>query len=421
MKALLPNLLLLAAVAPASAEEPAARLLELVRDGRPVDAVRLDDSVPEWSRAELDELLDGVHALLTGDDPVARAAAARLRGDLLGFAARVSPPRVRPDGSAEVIKTALDVADAAVYLVTELGDAGDMVHGARHAANLFSLQRARREPRALVVRMVAETMDGDPRAVAGLRTAYRAAEPAVARGLIDGLVERGVPGDAAIAAQLLGEQPRADAYLLTRLMLVLREDGEALDDFDLGRVRAYLNHDEPGCRAGAARVAGRAVDFEAAEPLLELLGDDAAIVASAAHQALQDITDLRFGPSAQRWRLWYQREMDWWKDRGELLVDSLPGLSRAHRIVALNELASHPLQRRHIAPAVEPYLEDADSRTVMMALSVLESARAKTSVPRIEPLLTHPSDDVRLLASKVLASLDRLQRGASPRRAPAER
>ena len=203
--------------------------------------------------------------------------------------------------------------------------------------------------------------------------------------------------------------------------LVLREGGETLDDFDLGRVRAYLNHDEPGCRAGASRVAGRTVDFEAVRPLLELLGDDAAIVASAAHQALQDITDLRFGPSAQRWRVWYQREMHWWEHRGELLVETLPGLSRAHRITALNELASHPLQRRHIAPAVEPYLEDADTPTVMMALSVLESARSRTSVPRIEPLLVHPSEDVKLLASKVLSSLNRLQRGAALHRAPVGR
>ena len=191
-------------------------------------------------------------------------------------------------------------------------------------------------------------------------------------------------------------------------MLVLREGGETLDDFDLGRVRAYLNHDEPGCRAGAARVAGRTVDFEAARPLLDLLGDDATIVASAAHQALQDITDLRFGPSAQRWRVWYQREMHWWEHRGELLLETLPGLSRAHRITALNELASHPLQRRHIAPAVEPYLEDTDTPTVMMALSVLESAHARISIPRIEPLLVHPSEDVKLLASKVLSSLNRL-------------
>lgn len=421
MKALLTNLALLVAVAPASAEEPAARVLELARGGQLVDSGRLDDSVPVWSRAELDELLDGLDALLAGGDPAARTAAIQLREDLVGFAARVSPSRVSPEGSADAIQAALDLADAAVHLVTELGDARDMVHGARHAANLFSLQRARRESRALVVRMVAETMDGDPRAVAGLRTAYRAAEPVVARALIDGLVGRGVPGDAGIAAQLLGEQPRADAYLLTRLMLVLREDGESLDDFDLGRVRAYLNHDEPGCRAGAARVAGRTVDFEAARPLLGLLGDDAAIVASAAHQALQDITDLRFGPSAQRWLVWYQREMDWWEHRGELLVETLPGLSRAHRITALNELASHPLQRRHIAPAVEPYLEDTDTPTVMMSLSVLESARARTSIPRIEPLLAHPSEDVRVLASKVLSSLNGLQRSGAPRRAPVER
>ena len=113
--------------------------------------------------------------------------------------------------------------------------------------------------------------------------------------------------------------------------------------------------------------------------------------------------------------------MDWWEDRGEVLVESLPGLSRARRISALNELASHPLQRRHIAPAVEPYLEDVDSRTVMMALSVLESARATASVPLIEPLLAHPSEDVKLLASKVLFSLDRLQRGAVRRRVPAAR
>ncbi|MEE2940810.1 MAG: hypothetical protein VX460_10530 [Planctomycetota bacterium] len=409
MKALLTSLALLSLAAPAPAGESAARVLALVRDGRPVEAARLDESVPAWSRAELDEVLDGVHDLIVCDDPAARAAAARLRGDLLGFAARVSPSRVSSGGSLEAVQAALDVADAAVHLVTELGDARDMVHGARHAANLFSLQRARRAPRDLVVRMVAETMEGDPRAVAGLRTAYRAAEPTVARALIDGLVGRGVAGDAAIAAQLLGEQPRADAYLLTRLMLVLREDGEALDDFDLGRVRAYLNHDEPGCRAGAARVAGRTVDFEAAAPLLDLLGDDSATVTSAAHKALQDITDLRFGPSAQRWRLWYQREMHWWEHRGETLVETLPELGQAQRITALNELASHPLQRRQIAPAVEPYLEDVDTRTVMMALSVLESARARASVPRIEPLLAHPSEDVKLLASKVLSSLNRLR------------
>lgn len=421
MKALLSTLALLTAAAPASGQEPADRVLELVRDGRPVEVGRLDDSVPAWSAAELDELLDGIEALVSGDEPAVRAAAAQLREGLLGFAERVSPSRVRSDASPEAVAAALEIAHAAVHIVTELGDARDMVHGARHAANLFALQRSRREPRALVVRMVAETMAGDPRAVAGLRTAYRAAGPAVARALIDGLVGRGVSGDASIAAQLLGEQPRADAYLLTRLVLVLRDDGEALDDFDLGRVRAYLNHDEPGCRAGAARVAGRTVDFEAAGPLLELLGDESSIVVSAAHQALQDITDLRFGPSARRWRLWHQREMDWWEDRGEVLVESLPGLSRAHRISALNELASHPLQRRHIAPAVEPYLEDVDSRTVMMALSVLESARATASVPLIEPLLAHPSEDVKFLASKVLFSLNRLQRGAARRRVPAAR
>ena len=238
MKFPLSTLALVTAAAPAFAQEPAGRVLELVRDGRPVEADRLDESVPAWSRSEVDELLDGIEALLSIDEPAVRAAAAQLRGDLLGFAERVSPARIRSDASPDAVEAALEIASAAVHLVTELGDARDMIHGARHAANLFELQRSRREPRALVVRMVAETMDGDPRAVAGLRTAYRAAEPAVARALIDGLVGRGASGDASIAAQLLGEQPRADAYLLTRLVLVLRDDGEALDDFDLGRVRA---------------------------------------------------------------------------------------------------------------------------------------------------------------------------------------
>ena len=87
-------------------------------------------SVPAWSRAELDELIEGIEALLADDEPAVRAAAARLRADLLGFAERVSPSRVRSDASSEAVEAALEIAHAAVHLVTELGDARDMVHGA---------------------------------------------------------------------------------------------------------------------------------------------------------------------------------------------------------------------------------------------------------------------------------------------------
>lgn len=418
MKITLASLSLLMAAAPAAAQDPAERVLEAIRGGRVIETARVDESAVAWTVGEIDHVLTGTRALIEGEDGKAKAAALALRKDLQGLAERVARPKVRSDADPAVIESSLVLANAAVHLTTELGDAGDMIHAARHATNLFMLQRSRREPRAMVVRLVTETMDGDPRAVAGLRSAYRAVDATVARALIDGFINRQEAGDASIAAGLLGEQPSVDAHLLSRLLLMLRQDSQALDEIDLGRVRTYLTHAEPGCRAGAARVAGRTVDFEATSGLLDLMEDDVTTVVSAAHRALQDITDLRFGPSARRWRLWHQRETAWWNSKGQALVEALPKLRREHRINALNELASHPLKRRQITPAVEPFLQDRDPGTVMMALSVLESARSKSSAPRIEALLRHPSSDVKILASKVLASLTGRQRGAADRRVP---
>lgn len=398
---------LLAGQAPA--QQTMEAVLDLVGEGRPVQLPELDESIGTWEAEELAGFLEDARELEDAEETEVRTAAAKLLRDLRGFAGR-TPAGDQAGGEAS--GEAVEASRMALLLVTELGDASDLVAAMPHAGVLFEAGSAGREARALVVEMVLETMDGDPNAVSGLRAAFRAAPEGALLPLIDGLRNRKQAGDASTAARLLGEQPKVDARLLNRLLAMVRRPGEALDEMDRGRVRSYLRHHDPDCRAGAARLAGRLSDFEAAPDLLDLLSDKEKNVATAAHQALQSITQLRFGLSPYRWRRWYERETQWWNQFGARLVESLPALPKGKRIAALNELCSRPLQRRRIAPAVEPLLANGDKETVMMALCVLESSRSMDSVPRIEALVNHPLAEVQTMAGNVLFSLT----GRRPRR-----
>ncbi len=94
---------------------------------------------------------------------------------------------------------------------------------------------------------------------------------------------------------------------LSAIEQTLRAAGGRLGDSLVARWIGLLESDRPAARQRAARLLGNSGNQRAVEPLIKALEDDDEQVRAAAADALQKITDQKFGTDVNQWREWLKR------------------------------------------------------------------------------------------------------------------
>jgi hypothetical protein len=134
-------------------------------------------------------------------------------------------------------------------------------------------------------------------------------------------------------------------------------------------------------------LAGRG-HLQAAVPrLVELMAAESSGLRRDAHWSLQQITGLSLQPRAEDWRVWFDREQQWWHER---LSPTLAALEAEDPLVqqrGLRELGERHWRRGELRPAVEQFLTRADEPRARQAEALLlrweESQRKK--IPDARP------------------------------------
>ncbi|MFM7283329.1 MAG: hypothetical protein ACKO32_16325 [Planctomycetia bacterium] len=127
---------------------------------------------------------------------------------------------------------------------------------------------------------------------------------------------------------------------------------------------------------------------QAAVPrLVELMDAESSGLRRDAHWSLRQITGLGLQPRAEDWRVWFDREQQWWHER---LSPTLAALDADDPLVqqrGLRELGERHWRRAELRPALEQFLTRADEPRARQAEALLlrweESQRKK--VPDSRP------------------------------------
>ena len=210
---------------------------------------------------------------------------------------------------------------------------------------------------------------------------------------------------AEIVLGLLGSGPRLDQALLGNLTFTGAELTRFQMESFLDHLEAGMLSQESGMRRECARLVGVLREDRLSSHLLTLLQDRCEGVRANAHWALRELSGLNLRPDARRFRVWLQGEEEWAE---RFLLRSLGQLrdgSRADLLVALQEVARHPLYLREFREPVEDLLLDADPDLRRRAIEVLVFVRSRTSVPALVACLRDEDAAVADAAERALVAL----------------
>lgn len=163
-----------------------------------------------------------------------------------------------------------------------------------------------------------------------------------------------------------GEIVRAIAKLARSPYLPVRED-------DFERLRAFLDDANARMRADTAVALGGLCDPGACPKLLEMLADSELMIRASARSALERMSRVRLGDSAEDWKSWYESEREWQATR---LTEMVPWLSSADDLrmsLARDEIARHPLFRHELASEIAPLSADKRAEVAVSACQMLGS------------------------------------------------
>lgn len=244
--------------------------------------------------------------------------------------------------------------------------------------------------------------------------AYTDARVGLESAFVDALRSVAAPRRLALLVGLLERRPGSDGLVLNRVHGVALRLGPVLDDTDVRKVRYFLESSVAFERLGAALAAGALQDRGALDALVELLLDPEPSVRNAAHDSLRHLSAMTIGPSPDRWRVWLERELEWWQERGARDLARLDTVERTEAFLILREAAQHRLFRDEIAAAVLPLLDDPDTTMVRIALATLEGVRARGIERELVDLLEHSSPEVQRQVAACLRNLTGRRLPADP-------
>lgn len=205
--------------------------------------------------------------------------------------------------------------------------------------------------------------------------------------------------------ELLGKSASQDVIVLAQLGKMAELVHGAPSSSTRDYVHQALSSTDAGVRRGACLVVGRLEDSQSTAEVIQLLGDEDPLVAESAYWALKQITGEALGADLERWRLWYDREMTWWRSDASAVIAALHAEDVSDVAGALREIAGHRLHRHELAAEVALELRHPNEAIVAQACAVLGVLRSRGVTDELEALLETAGDIVRPHAEAALARI----------------
>jgi len=217
-----------------------------------------------------------------------------------------------------------------------------------------------------------------------------------------------------LLSETLGVASHLDAYVLNAISLCARTVAHPIDSRILGRVHACLKDPDPHVSMGAMVAVGALEDFEAIPFLTDALEHDDPQVRRQASLALRELTGLGYGLEAKRWKAWYQRESDWWKNEALVLrQDLLSGDQRAAQ-AALERIAMGSLNRHRLAEFLILGLGRPEPHLVVMSCAALKRMASPRALAPLVALLHQRNESVVDAAHDALMGITKMKMPADP-------
>lgn len=288
-----------------------------------------------------------------------------------------------------------DPQPAALSLTSRLVPMAD----ATDAAGLTSIAGRLRE----CARAFASARVGTASATADF---MRSVAPPLALSFVDGIAgAESAPYAALHLIRLLDKVEGFEGSLLNRIEGLARRRAVRLTADQCGAVRDRLRSGNAFVRREAAFAAGSLGDHRAINTLISLLNDPVKNVRNAAHDSLCRLTSMTISADPFRWRLWYERQEQWWQERGHEALASIPGAQLGELVDLISEASTKRLYRDEVATALMTLLDHQDDRYVELGLSGLGTIRAPMSVNLIRTFTASTNPRLAARASDALRAL----------------
>ena len=234
----------------------------------------------------------------------------------------------------------------------------------------------------------------------------RGVKPSLALSFIDGIAgAKSAPYAALRLIALLDRIEGFEGALLNRIEGVARRRAVSLTVDQCSAVRRRLRSGNAFVRREAAFATGSLGDHGAITDLIELLEDPTNNVRNAAHDSLCRLTSMTISADPFRWRLWFDRQEKWWRERGQNTVASIPGAQLGDLIDLISEASTKRLYRDEVAAALMELLDHRDDRYIELGLSGLGTIRAPMSVEAIRTFTASTNPRLAARASDALRAL----------------
>jgi hypothetical protein len=227
--------------------------------------------------------------------------------------------------------------------------------------------------------------------------------PVGLRGTVLGAVERADARNAVgCLCRLLTAERSPPADVLGLLARVPGVGPGSLDLVATSRLRAALRDARPEVRRSAALVAGRVHDAVSVDDLLELLGDENALVRNAAVTSLRSMCGISLIASPARWRQWLEIEREWLGKEKDRELREVGGGKKRRVLLALHSLGRRRLHREQIVDYVAGALKHEDAEVRAAACRALGSLGSPTGVGALLAALGDADEGVRSEAHRAL-------------------
>lgn len=256
-----------------------------------------------------------------------------------------------------------------------------------------------------IVDALAAILARDGLAFGALRSTVVAAPEAFGSVALDALARCGGARALSTLSDLLDSRRLDAASVLAAMATVGRRCVPPFDEFLLQRLRELSVEEDPRLRSAAMRAAAAVGDEDSLPLQISGLLFEHGDVRSAAGDALEELTGLRFGNDSERWTSWYANETEWWDGEAPAVLERLTDDDTAVAIAALAELVPHRLYRARLARAVAGLLEDESPELRRLACLTLEQLHGRVVAPELVERLSDVDDAVRESAHRCLTTL----------------
>jgi hypothetical protein len=177
------------------------------------------------------------------------------------------------------------------------------------------------------------------------------------KSLIRALGSQGSVDALEIMASLLGFEPRLDELLLNQIWQTAQASGPVVGERVLDSIRPYLEYDDEALIREAAHALGFLNDFDSAEALVALLGNESEMVRDGALWALRQMSGLTLAMDPARWTSWLRNETKWYYSEAPKAFDRLEHRKPVEVVKGINEITQHRYRRHDLALRLTRALE----------------------------------------------------------------